>query len=74
MATIGKIGDIGRDSKGHWRPGYMTHAELVSALESATGERRAELVKEAKTRMKYSNYPSFPERLGLGSPEQGGST
>jgi hypothetical protein len=69
MATVGKIGELGRDRQGRWRPGYMTHAELVSELETATDARHAELIEEAKSRMKYSNYPPFPERLGLSSPE-----
>jgi len=68
MATIGRIGDYGRDSKGHWKPDYMTHAELCAELESATGERRTELRTEATSRMRYSNYPPFPAHLGL-SPE-----
>ena len=69
MVTTGKIGEVGRDSKGRWRPGYMTHAELASELETANGERRAALVAEAKSRMKGSNYPPFPEGLGLEDPE-----
>jgi hypothetical protein len=47
----------------------MTHAELASELETANGERRAALVAEAKSRMKGSNYPPFPEGLGLEDPE-----
>jgi hypothetical protein len=43
----------------------MTQAEL----EAATGERRAALVTEAKSRMKRRNYPPFPKRLGLEGPE-----
>jgi hypothetical protein len=36
MATA-KIAEYGRDRQGHWKPGFMTHAELVSELETATG-------------------------------------
>ncbi len=69
MATTGKIGELGRDSKGHWRPGYLTHAELVSEVEAATGERREALRTEAKSRMKRTAYPPFPEHLGIQDPE-----
>jgi hypothetical protein len=69
MVTTGKIGEVGRDSKGHWRPGYMTHAELVSELETATGNRRAALATEAKSPMKRTAYPPFTERLGPEGPE-----
>ena len=60
---------IGRDSWGHWIPGCMTHAELVRELETATGERRTELVKEARNRMKQPTYPPFPEHLKIGKPD-----
>jgi len=69
MTTIRKTGELGRDNHGKWRPGLMTHAELVEELKTATGDRRAELVGEAMSRMKGSNYPPFPENLGLPSPE-----
>jgi hypothetical protein len=68
MATKSKR-EVGRDEQGRWKPGYMTHAELVGELKSAGGERRAELVREAHTRMGHPDYPPFPAELGLGSRE-----
>lgn len=66
MATTG---NIGRNTWGDWHPGFMTHAELVKELETATGDRRAELVREAKSRMKQASYPPFPEHLVPRSPD-----
>lgn len=69
MATTGTTGEYGRDASGrHW-PAFMTHAELVEELETATGTRREALRTEAKSRMRIRTYPPFPGRLGLGSPE-----
>jgi hypothetical protein len=59
---------IGRDSQGDWVPGCMTHAELARELGTATGERRAELVREAHARMRLTTYPLFPVRLNVGKP------
>ena len=48
------------------RPGYMTHAELKRELATASGGRRAELVREAQSRMKVSSYPrDLLMRLGI---------
>jgi hypothetical protein len=69
MATTGKKREYGRDRHGHWRPGFMTHAELVAELETATGGRRDELVTEAEIRMQVTTYPSFPAHLGLAKPD-----
>lgn len=66
MATTSKR-EVGRDDQGRWKPGYMTHAELVSALRSDVGERRTALVAEAHKRMAYTDYPPFPADLNLGS-------
>jgi hypothetical protein len=46
----------------------MTHAELVRELGTASGSRYADLVEEARLRMKHAGYPSFPGRLAL-NPE-----
>lgn len=70
MATIGKIGDIGRDRDGRWKPGYMTHAELVAELRTATRYRHEELVAEARKRMNYTDYPPFPRDLGLSPSDE----
>jgi hypothetical protein len=59
---------IGRDSHGQLIPGCMTHAELVRELGTASGSRYADLVEEARLRMKHAGYPSFPGRLAL-NPE-----
>lgn len=69
MATIGKASEYGRDASGRRWPAFMTHAELVSELESATGTRLEALRVEARSRMKGRSYPPFPEHLGLRSPE-----
>jgi hypothetical protein len=37
MTMAAKIAEYGRDRQGHWKPGFMTHAELVSELETAAG-------------------------------------
>jgi hypothetical protein len=68
MATKSKR-EVGRDDQGRWKPGYLTHAELVSALRSEAGERRTALVAEAHTRMAHPDYPPFPADLNLGSRE-----
>jgi hypothetical protein len=68
MATRSKK-EVGRDEQGGWQPGCMTHAELVSALRSETGERREALVREAHSRMGQRTYPRFPPDLELGSRE-----
>jgi len=68
MATKSKK-EVGRDEQGRWQPGCMTHAELVSALRSETGERREALVREAHSRMGHRTYPRFPSDLDLGSRE-----
>jgi len=67
-----KIGEVGRDSKGHWRPGYLAQAELVTTRETATGDHPRALRMEAKLSMKGGNYPPYPERLGLEGPRVGG--
>jgi len=69
MATTGKSGKSGRDRQGRWRAGFMTHAELVGELETATGPRRDELAGEARERMASKTYPRFPARLGLAMPD-----
>jgi hypothetical protein len=62
--------DLDMNASGQRMPGYMTHAELVTELETATGERRDELASEAENRMKTSSsYPRFPASLGLRHPE-----
>jgi hypothetical protein len=63
MATTGKADEVGRNRQGNWRAGYMTHAELVRELGTASGERLAELVGEARGRMKRRSYPAFPAHL-----------
>jgi hypothetical protein len=68
MATKSKR-EVGKDDQGRWKPGHMTHAELVGALRSETGERREELVREAHSRMGHRTYPRFPADLNLGSRE-----
>ena len=73
MATTRQAREYGRDRQGLWRPGHMTHAELAGELASATGPRREELVREARTRMKHAGYPSFPKHLlRLGSSDEPG--
>lgn len=62
------VAEYGMDGNGQRLPGFMTHFELVRELATATGERRAELVKEARTRMKQADYPRFPAVLGI-TPE-----
>jgi len=47
----------------------MTHAELKRELATASGGRRAELVREAKARMKSASYPAFPVHLVTGPEE-----
>jgi hypothetical protein len=69
VATIARQQLIGRNGDGSWKPGCMTHAELVRELETATDWRREELRTEARSRMKGSNYPPFPAHLGLEGPE-----
>ncbi|HUN30389.1 MAG TPA: hypothetical protein VMU95_00100 [Trebonia sp.] len=61
--------EVGKDDEGRWKPGHMTHAELVSALRSETGERHEALVREAHSRMASRTYPQFPADLNLGSRE-----
>jgi hypothetical protein len=63
MATTGKADEVGRNRQGNWRAGYLTHAELVSELGTASGERLAELVREAQNRMQRKSYPPFPAHL-----------
>jgi hypothetical protein len=40
MATAAKIAEYGRDRQRALEPGFMTHAELVSELETAAGGAR----------------------------------
>jgi hypothetical protein len=65
MATTSNVMKVGRDVEGRWRPGFMTHRELVRELETATGDRRAELVREALARRRQSGYPPFPDSCQL---------
>jgi hypothetical protein len=50
--------NIGKDRRGGWLPGYMTHAELKRALRANPYD--SALAKEAKGRMKSASYPRFP--------------
>jgi hypothetical protein len=64
--VTGKAAGYGRDAQGDWVPGFMTHAELVSELGSAWGERRESLVREARLRMRQPAYPrDLLMRLGI---------
>jgi hypothetical protein len=50
MATTSNVMKVGKDAEGRWRPGFMTHRELV---------------REALARRRQSGYPPFPDSRQL---------
>jgi hypothetical protein len=53
------------DAGGQLKPPAMSYAELVTELQTATGERWLQLAGEALDREHRPTYPRFPDRTGL---------
>ena len=63
-----KTEDVDRlflNADGQLKPPAMSHAELVTELQTATGERWLQLAGEALDREHRPIYPRFLDRTGL---------